>query len=96
MKKNKTKKNRHQTNKNTGRNIYGQKCIAKFVKLEKETAITQYFEAQDYIDAHRGEKVEFTLDASCFTEEECREFFKKVERIAELRAQLTGRTFVRV
>ena len=25
-----------------GRNIYGQRCIAKFVKLEKETALDQY------------------------------------------------------
>ena len=36
-----------------GRNIYGQKCIAKEVTLNKETAVEQYIEVLNDIELHR-------------------------------------------
>ena len=37
----KCKKNICKNNNYNGRNVYGQPCVAKFVKLEKETALDQ-------------------------------------------------------
>ena len=58
MKKNKknTKKARY-----NGRNAFGQRCIAKFVVLEKETAMQQFLEALADIDAHEGQRIEYTF-----------------------------------
>ena len=46
------------TSRYNGRNIYGQSCISKFVILRKETAMKQYFDALEDIEAHKGERVE--------------------------------------
>ena len=52
MKKNKSKKN-HKVNRYNGRNVYGQRCIAKTVTLEKETALEQYLDILDDVEAHK-------------------------------------------
>ena len=49
------------TSRYNGRNIYGQSCISKFVILRKETAMKQYFDALEDIEAHKGERVEYTF-----------------------------------
>lgn len=60
MKKNKSKKN-HKVNRYNGRNVYGQRCIAKTVTLEKETALEQYLDILDDVEAHKrkGETLEY-------------------------------------
>ena len=77
-----------------GRNVYGDPCIAKFVKLEKETALDQYMAILADIENTNGKAVEYTVDSSCFTKEEAIAFGKKEERIMELRARLRGVGFV--
>ena len=49
------------TSRYNGRNIYGQSCISKCVILRKETAMKQYFDALEDIEAHKGERVEYTF-----------------------------------
>ncbi len=77
-----------------GRNVYGQPCIAKFVKLEKETALDQYLAIMADIEDAHGEAIEYTIDSSCFTREEAIAFSNKISRIMELRARLRGVGFV--
>ena len=88
MKKN-TKKNARKNNYN-GRNVYGQRCIAKSVKLEKETAVEQYLAILADLEAHYGEPIEYTIDASCFNDEEAVAFYKKMTRIMALRTSVRG------
>ena len=90
----KCKKNIRKNNNYNGRNVYGQPCIAKFVKLEKETALDQYLAILADIENANGKAVEYTVDSSCFTREEAEEFGKKAERIMELRARLRDVGFV--
>jgi hypothetical protein len=40
----------------SGRNVFGQRCIAKFVKLEKETAVEQYLAILADIENANGKK----------------------------------------
>ncbi len=85
MKKNKknTKKARY-----NGRNAFGQRCIAKFVVLEKETAMQQFLEALADIDAHEGQRIEYTFAiGKDFTREEADAFWVQMDRITAFRAQ---------
>ena len=88
------KKNTRKNNNYNGKNVYGQPCVEKFVKLEKETALDQYLTILADIENANGKAVEYTVDSSCFTREEAEAFGKKVERIMELRARLRGIGFV--
>ena len=88
------KKSQKKHNKYNGRNIYGQRCIAKFVKLEKETALDQYLAIMADIENTHGEAIEYTIDSSCFTREEAIQFSNKITRIMELRARVKGLGFV--
>lgn len=93
----KQKNNKKNIRKNgiyNGRNIYGDPCIAKFVKLEKETAVDQYLAILADIENTHGKAIEYTVDGSCFTREEAIEFNNKLTRIMKLRARLRGVGFV--
>lgn len=90
----KCKKNIRKNNNYNGRNIYGQRCIAKFVKLDKETALDQYLAIMADIENTHGEAIEYTIDSSCFTREEAIQFSNKIARIMELRARMKGLGFV--
>lgn len=76
------------------RNVYGQPCIAKFVKLEKDTALDQYLAIMADIENAHGKAIEYTIDSSCFSREEAIEFSNKISRITEMRAGLRGFGFV--
>jgi len=71
---------KNRSKKNNGRNIFGEKCTEKFLKLNKETAIQQYMEMLKDIVSHGG-KIEYTIDSSCFSPAEAEEFFKFAEYI---------------
>ena len=72
-----------------GRNIFGEVCTEKFLKLNKETAIQQYTEMVKDIVSHGGE-IEYTVDSSCFTPAEAEEFFKIAECINIMYASMAG------
>ena len=88
------KKNTRKNNNYNGKNVYGQPCVAKFVKLEKETALDQYLAILADVENANGNAIEYTVDSSCFTREEAIAFSEKLERIMELRARLRGVGFV--
>jgi hypothetical protein len=92
MKKN--KKNVKKRTRYNGRNVFGEACIAKFVVLKKETALDQYIEALDDIDAHKGVRIEYTfaLDKN-ITKEEAYDLSDKMEIIAEFRARAKEKSF---
>ena len=94
MKKVKNGKKNVRKNNCNGRNVYGQPCIEKFVKLEKETALDQYLAILADIENANGKAIEYTVDSSCFTREEAIAFNDKLERIMALRASLRGVGFV--
>ena len=76
-----------------GRNIYGERCIAKFVKLEKETAVDQYLAILADLEANHGQTIEYTIDCSCFTREEGIAFNDRMTKICELRTRMRGLPF---
>ena len=94
MKKVKNGKKNVRKNNCNGRNVYGQPCIEKFVKLEKETALDQYLAILADIENANGKAIEYTVDSSCFTREEAIAFNDKLERIMALRARLRGVGFI--
>lgn len=77
-----------------GRNIYGQRCITKFVKLEKETALEQYMDILTDLDSYHVHNIEYTVDCSCFNDEERIAFNNKLSKIMELRVGFQGYGFV--
>lgn len=79
-----------------GRNVFGQRCIAKFVKLEKETAVEQYLTILADIENANGKKIEYTVDGSCFTKEEANKFYDQIARMIALRAFLKNTGFATV
>jgi len=89
-----SKKNIRKNSNYNGRNIYGERCIAKSVKLEKETAVDQYLSVMADLEKHHGKTIEYTIDMSCFTAEEARAFNNKMTRILELRTRMRGLPFV--
>lgn len=83
------------TSRYNGRNIYGQSCISKFVILRKETAMEQYFDALEDIEAHKGERVEYTFVlASDVPPREAEMLYQQMDKIAALRAGEQGKKFV--
>ena len=55
-----------------GRNIFGEVCTEKFLKLNKETAVQQYMDMMKDIVSH-GSEIEYTVDSTCFTPDEAEE-----------------------
>lgn len=76
-------------NETIGKNIFGETCTEKYLKLNKETAVQQYREMMNDIVSHGG-KIEYTLDSSCFTPAEAEEFFKIAECINIMYATMTN------
>jgi hypothetical protein len=72
-----------------GRNIFGEVCTEKYLKLNKETAVQQYTEMMKDIVSHGG-KIEYTVDSTCFTPDEAEEFFKMAECINIMYASMAG------
>ena len=66
-----------------GRNVFGEVCIEKFLKLERETAIDQYIEMMNDIFSNKH-RIEYTVDSSCFTADEAKEFFELATRINQM------------
>ena len=63
------KKSQKKHNKYNGRNIYGQRCIAKDLKLEPGIAYQQAIQMIDEVLASK-DKIEYTLDWSALSDEE--------------------------
>lgn len=63
-----------------GRNVFGEICVEKFLKLDRETALEQYVEMMNDITSHH-EKIEYTIDSSCFTPDEAMRFFENAQFI---------------
>ena len=72
-----------------GRNIFGEVCTEKFLKLNKETAVQQYMDMMKDIVSHGGE-IEYTVDSTCFTPDEAEELFKMAESINIMYASMAG------
>ena len=83
MKKN-TKKNFHRNNKYNGRNVFGQRCVAKYLKLDKENAFDQCVQILKEVMTSNV-TIEYTLDWSAFTPEEAQEIQDKLDRLCALR-----------
>lgn len=91
MKKNKKKTENIRYN---GRNAFGERCIAKFLVLEKETAMQQFLEALADIDAHKGKRIEYTFQlGKTFTHEEADAFRLQMDRITAFRARTQSRPY---
>ena len=65
-------------NERIGKNVFGEICVTKFLKLDKETALEQYVEMMNDITSHHG-KIEYTVDSSCFSIEEAKHFFENAQ-----------------
>ena len=77
-----------------GRNVFGDKCREKILKLNKETAIDQYIEMmKDLLVNGKNSSIEYTIDSSCFTREEEEAFFQSVEGINSLFARMMNRNY---
>jgi len=85
MKKNTRKNNRH-----NGKNLFGQDCYTKVIKVEKETAMEQLMEVLDVLEGTPGSRTEYSLVFSDFTEAEIAEFDKKMLQILDLRSKMRG------
>ena len=69
--------------------------ISKFVILRKETAMKQYFDALEDIEAHKGERVEYTFAlAADVPPREAEMLYQQMDKIAALRAGEQGKKFV--
>lgn len=73
----------------TGRNIFGQRCIAKEVTLTKENAITQYIEVLNDIEQHKKMNINIEYDVKI-----PKDVFSK-EEIAALTQKLVNLTMLR-
>ena len=71
-----------------GRNVFGETCIAKSVDLKKETAVEQYLAALEDVEAHHGQRIEYTLTSKSMTPEELQETMEEVGKIMRLRSML--------
>ena len=75
-----------------GRNIFGDVCTEKFLKLNKETAVQQYMDMMKDIVSHGGD-IEYTIDSSCFTPAEAKKFLKIVDGINLMYATMTNSNY---
>ena len=75
--------------KKNARNIFGEKCIAKEVILNKETALEQYIEILNDLELHRqmGINIEYDvkMPKEVFSEEEIDEMNRKMNVLMMLR-----------
>ena len=78
------KKNMKKNNKYNGRNIYGELCIAKDLKLEPGIAYQQAIQMIDEVFASK-DKIEYTLDWSALSDEETDAVQEKMTRYWNLR-----------
>jgi len=85
----KTTRKQRKSPRYNGYNVFGERCIAKFVTLEKDTAIKQYLDILDDIDNHAGENLEYTFTLSKdFSEAESKALYRDIDRITALRATM--------
>ena len=77
------KKNRKSNYK--GRNIFGERCIAKTLKLEKETAFEQCVQMLKEVMTSEV-KIEYTLDWTAMTEDDAIAVQDKLDRLLQLRS----------
>ena len=81
-----------------GRNIYGQRCIAKVVVLKKETAIAQYVDILNDIERHRKMNINLEYDIQMpkdvFSKEEVLELNQKLSNLMMLRYGMMRVPFV--
>lgn len=87
MKKNRKKKNQH------NRNVFGEPCISKVIKFEKETAIQQFLKIQEDLESSKN-LIEYTVDLSCFDKSEIEAFTSQITKIMELRSHFNGKGFI--
>ena len=84
------------TSRYNGRNVFGERCIAKFATLEKGTALKQFMEILDDLDAHAGMCIEYTFNLSKdFSPEEAAELHAQLDRVSALHAMSKNREFIR-
>ena len=77
-----------------GRNVFGERCVEKVLKLNKETAMDQYIEMmKDLLVNGKNSSIEYTIDSSCFTREETEAFFESVEGINLLFAKMMNHNY---
>ena len=84
-------------NNRTGRNIYGQRCIAKEVILTKENAIAQYIEVLNDIEQHKKMNINIEYDIKMpkdvFAREEIAELNRKLSNLTMLRSGMLNVPF---
>lgn len=82
-------KKQNKKNNRAGRNIFGQKCIAKEVTLNKENALEQYLEVLNDIEQHRqmGINIEYDvkMPKDVFSQDEIAEMNRKMSNLMMLR-----------
>ena len=82
-------KKQNKKNNRAGRNVFGQKCIAKEVTLNKETALEQYLEVLNDIEQHRqlGINIEYDvkMPKDVFSQDEIDEMNRKMSNLMMLR-----------
>lgn len=78
------KKNTRKNNNYNGRNIFGDRCVAKTLKLEKETAFDQCVQMLKEVMTSEV-RIEYTLDWTAMTEDEAIAIQDKLNRLLELR-----------
>ena len=79
------------TSRYNGRNVFGERCIAKFA-----TALKQFMEILDDLDAHAGMCIEYTFNFSNdFSPEEAAELHAQLDRVYALHAMSKNREFIR-
>jgi len=77
-----------------GKNVFGERCIEKFVTLEKDTAITQYLEILDDLEANKGKRIEYTIAFyKDLTKSEIHMLSNKMAILAKLRAAANAQGF---
>ena len=79
-----SKKNMKKNANYNGRNIFGERCIEKTIKLEPGIAYRQAIEMIDEVFASK-DKIEYTLDWSALSDEEMDIVQKKMTRYWNLR-----------
>ena len=80
-----------------GRNVFGERCIAKFVTLEKATATEQYIEILEDIYNHPGDIIEYTFTLSNdFSPSESEELYRWIDKVSALYAMAKKKDFCRL
>ena len=80
-----------------GRNVFGERCIAKCVTLEKDTAVEQYLEILADMDKHHGENIEYTiLISKDFSHSEAEALYKWIDKVSAFHAMAQKKNFTRM